>query len=272
MDDSFDLLPSPRIETLVSSNINESQTSLSVPSNGSPQNSSLAGSQSSSLSCSHPSSFPSPNVTSLEKLLASSPTSVDALDDAKKICSFLEKTSFEGKMQVFSFLTLQCDGQSLARLNEETINHLSNIFGEFCREKIRHEADTFRFKRSREDTDLSSVEILSKRLKIEQLHIFYESATGKSGRSLYNWQDKVTIHQDWQEKVANHQATFYESLLKGANLNTLGPFNLAKVAKLNLKVQSKALFENQLRGCYKVHQNIKPSMPIPMSFTGPLIR
>ena len=168
----------------------------------------------------------------------------------------------EERTEVLSFLLLRSDGDSLSYLNVDTINHLSKIFGEYCREKIKTEADNFRFKRSREDGDLSSVEILSKKLKIEELHIFYESATGKSGR----------VENINQDKVADHHATFYESLLKGANLKTLGPFNLAKVARLKLKVQSKAIFENQIGGGYTFHQNTKPSSPLKMSFTGPLIR
>ena len=41
--------------------------------------------------------------------------------------------------------------EDLKRLDEQTINHRSKIFGEHCRDKIKAEADAFRFKRSRED-------------------------------------------------------------------------------------------------------------------------
>ena len=116
-------------------------------------------------------------------------------------------------------------------------------------------------KRSREDCDDSPAEILSKKLKIEELHIFYEAATGKSGRSL----DKT------QQKVAPFQATFYESLLKGANLNSLGPFNLAKMNQMKLKVPSKAIFDNQVGGGYTFHQNNNPTVPLKKSRKGPMI-
>ena len=235
-------LPSPRILTL-ESRLTSSQTS-SVPS-----------------FCSQPSSLPSTRMMSLDKLINSGVTPCPCTCDVSQLLSKLEEFSLEDKIQVLSALILRSDKSSLLAMNDENVNHLSKIFGEYCRDKIKSEADIFRFKRSREDCDLSSVDILSKKLKIEPLHIFYESATGKSGRS-YN---------KFQEKVAPHHATFYESLLKGANLNTLGPFNLSKVNKLKLKVQSKLVFENHAGGVYTFHQNVKPTTPLPMTYIGPLI-
>ena len=62
---------------------------------------------------------------------------------------------------VFERLINKSDKCDLDSLSEESINHLSRLFGEFCRDKIRYEADQFRFKRTHEDANLSSSEILS---------------------------------------------------------------------------------------------------------------
>ena len=220
----------------------------------------LSQASSSPSPCSQTSSFlPSPMVTTLNKLVRNVECSCGNGIDA--LCSKLEKLSSVDRNHVLGLLISKCEKDDLKQLKESEINHLSKVFGEYCREKIKSEADTFRFKRSREDSDSSSVEILSNKLKIEQIHIFFESATGKTGRSKHNK----------QEKVANYQATFYECLLKAANLNTLGPYCLNKANKMKLQVQSKVIFENQIGGSFTFHQTNNPTVPLPMTFKGPLI-
>ena len=240
-----------------------SQMSSSIPSpKVIPVERHLPSSQTSSVPSfsSQTSSLPSPHVTNLDKLLGNRPCPCD--HDINQLCSKIESLDSENRNKVLSLLLVKSEKQDLVNMPEETVNHVSKLLGEYCRDKIKSEAASFRFKRSREESDLSSVEILSKRLKIEPLHIFYECATGKSGRNI----------SKYQEKVAPHQATFYESLLKGANLQTLGPFNLARVNKLKLKVTSKAVFENQVGGSYSFHQHSRPTTPLQMSHKGPLIR
>ena len=211
---------------------------------------------------SQPSSIPSPTVTTLNKMLQSQTVHSDCKHDFDFICSNLTNLNPDQKAQVFAIVMPQLNKSDLQLQSEQLLLHLSKIFGEFCRDKIRHEADNFRMKRSLDDTDCSSVEILSKRLKIEELHAFFESATGKSGR----------LHHKNQVKIAECQATFYESLLKGSNLNTLGPFSLMKANQVKLKVQSKAVFINPLGGSYTYHQQNTPAEdPLEMSYKGPLI-
>ena len=158
------ITPSPVVTTL-DRLLGSSQTS-SVLSSGSPK-----------------SSLPSPALTTLDKLFPTESNSCD--HDINYLCSKLEHLSPNDRKKTLSVLIAQIDKNDLKELEEQSINKLSKVFGEYCREKIKHEADNFRYKRSREDGDKTSEEILSKRLNIEQLHIFYEAATGKSGRNVH---------------------------------------------------------------------------------------
>ena len=83
-----------------------------------------------------------------------------------QLCSKIEQLNSEDRNQVLSLLIAKSEKQDLIKMTEETVNHISKIFGEYCRDKIKSEADSFRFKRSREESDLSSVEMLSKKLKM----------------------------------------------------------------------------------------------------------
>ena len=207
-------------------------------------------------------SFPSPTVMSLKNILEKKTVEINCEHNFEFICSKLGELNTGQKNQILSIVLPQVSKSDLQQQSEEQLLHLSKVFGEVCRDKLKKEADSFRMKRSRDDSDISSVEILSKKLKIEILHQFFESCTGKSGR----------VHSKNQEKVASYQATFYESLLKGVNIHTLGPFSLMKLNQVKLRVQSKAVFEGQLGGSYTFHQNNSPTEePLEMTYKGPLI-
>ena len=176
--DTSSFLPSPAVTTL-GKHLMSSQTS-SVPSQ-----------------CSQTSScLPSPMVTTLGNLKES----FDRAHNIDSLCTKLDKLDTDGRSKALVCLLKNCDKEDLKRMDEQTINHLSKIFGEHCRDKIKAEADAFRFKRSREDGDLSSTEILSKKLCIEELHVFYESATGKSGRRKDKNQEKVAEYQNQEPR------------------------------------------------------------------------
>ena len=115
---TFSSVPSPRILTL-ESRLTSSQTS-SVPS-----------------FCSQPSSLPSPRMMSLDKLINSGVTPCPCTCDVSQLLSKLEEFSFEDKTQVFSTLILRSDKTSLLAMKDENVNHLSKIFGEYCRDKGR---------------------------------------------------------------------------------------------------------------------------------------
>ena len=101
----------------------------------------------------------------------------------------------------------------LAKLGCNIINHVVHVLGEYCHDKIKTEADYFRLKRSRDEDDdyMTAANVLTKKLKFEPVHVFFEKRTGKSGR----------FEGKHQSKVAPLQVTFYECLLKGSNLNTI---------------------------------------------------
>ena len=245
---SLSITPSPLVGTL--DDLDSSQQSV--------QNSS----QVSLAVNSQCSSVPSPAIVSLNQMLRGSQSVQHPPSDACEFGSNLENLNMEQKRKVFAIVMPQMNKTDLQNQSENVLLHISKIFGEFCRDKIKLEADSFRLKRSRDDSDRSSVDILSKKLKIEEIHCFFEAATGKSGR----------VHHRNQHKVANFQATFYESLLKAGNLHTLGPYSLMLANQINLKVPSKAIFENQLGGSYTFHNSNTPSeKPLEMSHIGPLI-
>ena len=219
-----------------------------------------SGSQSlSQMTDSQTSSIPSPVVTRLDKLFSLN----TCHEDIGCMYTRLPQLNPDEKIAFLNILIPLIDKNDLSKLSDEVVNHLSKVLGEYCHEKLKPEADFFRSKRSREDDDeyLSSVGILSKKLKVEQLHVFYEAATGKSGR-------QPGKHQT---KVAPLQATFYESLLKGANLYTVGPFNLSKMNEMKTKVSSKAIFQDQSGGSYQFHKNTSTTVPLEMSQNGSLI-
>ena len=187
---------------------------------------------------------PSPVIMSLSTALQRNTTeSCQCHHHVDSLLSKFDQLNISDRNEFFGRLIIKCEKSDLENLSEEIVNHLSRLLGELCRDKIKEEADRFRFKRSRDDEDSLSSEILSKKLKIEQLHIFFEAATGKSGR----------MDSKNQEKVATYQATFYESLLKGANLHTVGPCSMMKASQLKLKTHSKHVFENHLGGSFQFH-------------------
>ena len=207
---------------------------------------------------------PSPVIMSLSAALQRNTTeSCQCHHNVDSLLSKFDQLNISDRNEFFGRLIIKCEKSYLKNLSEEIVNHLSRLLGELCRDKIKEEADRFRFKRSRDDEDSLSSEILSKKLKIEQLHIFFEAATGKSGR----------MDSKNQEKVATYQATFYESLLKGANLHTVGPCSMMKASQLKLKTHSKHVFENHLGGSFQFHHlQSNETTPLPMTFKGPLIR
>ena len=180
------------------------------------------------------------------------------------ICDRLRAVTKVEKIRCLNILLPQMVKGDLSELGEDIAHHVAKVFGEYCQEKIKKEADYFRSKRSRDEDDdyMSAAGVLTKKLKIEEVHIFYESSTGKSGR-------KEGKNQD---KVAPLQATFYECLLKGSNLQTIGAYQMSKMNKLKSKVSSRAVYQEQAGGSYTFHQSNLPTPPLEMSFNGPLIR
>ena len=151
--------------------------------------------------------------------------------------------------------------ETLDGITEENVNKLAKLVGNQCHQKLKSEANFYRLKRSRDEVPFQPAEILEKQHNIEILHIFFESATQKSGR----------VPGPNREKIAQLQANFYESTLKGTNLNAIGPYNFAKTSKVLNHVQSKKMLEGNLGGSYSTHNRLSVTEPLPVTQKGPLI-
>ena len=130
-------------------------------------------------------------------------------EDARTLYIKLRNLTPEEKTVSLSIILPLLNKNDLSVMSIEIVNKISKTLGEHCHDKVKSEAHFFRSKRSRDNDDenLSSFGILTKKLKVEPVHLFFEAATQKSGR----------IHGEHQEKIAKLQATFYESLMKGVN-------------------------------------------------------
>ena len=142
---------------------------------------------------------------------------------------------------------------------------LFSLLGQSLKSELKKEAELYRHPDSRNKVPVTiqSSETL-KLYKIEELLIFFESCTGKSGR--VDEGNEVT-----KEKVAAIQSTFYETLLKGANLLTIGPYTLQTTNAVRNQVHSRAMY-GPLTGSYNFYQkHFVPTDPIPMKWSGVLI-
>ena len=206
--------------------------------------------------------LPSPMVITIGQLL--SDKNKDTFKcDIKSVYEKLRELAPEEKVSCLNILLPQMGKSDLGKLGGNIINHVAHVLGEYCHDKIKTEADYFRLKRSRDEDDdyMTAANVLTKKLKVEPVHVFFEKSTGKSGR----------FEGKHQSKVAPLQATFYECLLKGSNLNTIPIYQMSKMNKMKSKVSSRALYQDQPGGSYTFHQNNLSAPPLEMSFNGPLI-
>ena len=156
---------------------------------------------------------------------------------------------------------------SMAMLKEETLMKIVKMLGQQLSLEIKSEANFYRFKRSREEEETwfwTPEEMLDKVYHSEKLHVFFESVTGKSGR----------IPGPQRHKVACIQATFYETLLKGANLKAVGPYGLSKSREIFLKNPSRQVLKDNLGGSYSfLHSDsqVNHSAPLQDPGKGPVI-
>ena len=121
------------------------------------------------------------------------------------------------------------DLQNVKRSNRV---RLISLIGLSLQSEIKKEAEKFRHPHEREKlpvTILSSETI--KLYEVEELLVFFESCTGKSGRRKDESESKL-------QTVATIGNTFYESVLKGSNLKTIGPHQLQKVQTMQHHIQS----------------------------------
>ena len=157
--------------------------------------------------------------------------------------------------------------KSLDGVSDVNFTSLVKLIGAKMSSEIKTEAHYYRSKRSREfDDNLFSntaEEIIEKDFKINDLHSFFEAATQKSGRT----------PGPQRHKIACLQANFYESLLKGSNLNAVGPVSLMRSREVFQKVQSKQVMKLNMGGSYSFHQtdNNWCSMALPDTGKGPVI-
>ena len=151
--------------------------------------------------------------------------------------------------------------QNLNGVSEENLNRMAHLLGsQFCPE-VKSEANSMRGTHPRDGESFCASELLDKEHKIEGLHIFFEAATKKSGRK----------PGPNREKIASIQANFYESILKGANLCAVGPYNLMKTNEVLSKVQSKVVLKGNIGGSYTYHQKLSVTEPLPVKKKGPVI-
>ena len=95
--------------------------------------------------CSQTSSVPSPAQTTREQLFGINENN-SCVHDINFLCTELEHLDQDDKTKVFSVLIGQIDKADLKNMTEDNIHHLSKVFGEYCRDKIKQEADNFRYK------------------------------------------------------------------------------------------------------------------------------
>ena len=150
---------------------------------------------------------------------------------------------------------------NLEGLNKENINRLAQLLGSHLSAEVKLEADYHRCVRACDDESFSAAEVLDKELKIEALHVLFESLTKKSGRQ----------PGPNREKIACLQASYYESILKGANLFTVGPVSLMKTNEMLNKVQSKHVLKGNIGGSYSYHQKASFTEPLPVTTRGPVV-
>ena len=151
---------------------------------------------------------------------------------------------------------------NLNGVKSENIVSLTSLIGSHFSTEVKAEAYRHRLVRAREDESFSVEEILDKEHKIEGLHVFFESITRKSGR-------KAGPHR---EKVASLQATFYEAVLKGSNLRTVGPASLMTTNEMLNKVHSKHALKGNIGGSYSFHQKTSTIIePFPIALRGPVV-
>ena len=150
---------------------------------------------------------------------------------------------------------------------EENVTMLIRLIGSHLNSEIKAEANYYRSKQSRDfDNNLMSSlpeEIIEKEYSNNNLHVFFESSTKKSGR----------LPGPQRRKVALLQANYYESILKGCNLNAVGPVNLLKSREAYQKVQSKQVLKMNIGGSYTFHQTDDSwcSQALPDTGKGPII-
>ena len=173
----------------------------------------------------------------------------------------LKNSSDEEKIKVLNIIIPHLE--TLSGLSCENFLSLVQLVGNHCYEDVRKEANYFRSAESRdlEKTLFSAPDILENKLKIEPLHVFFEACTRKSGRK----------EGEHREAIAGFQADFYESLLKGANLFSIPPFNFLKTSRILTKVPSKEVAKQNLGGSYTMHHNIAPAKQLVDTKVGPLI-
>ena len=163
------------------------------------------------------------------------------------------------KIRILNEIIPQLD--SLEGVMKENLYKLTKLLGYYCHSEVKSEANFYRLKRSREDVPFPPTEILEKQHGIEILHLFFEAVTHKSGR----------VEGENREKVAPIQATYYESFLKGTNLNCIGPYNYLKNMKIMNSVQTKQVLSGSLGGSYNFHNQQSVSEPLPITQIGPLV-
>ena len=120
-------------------NSQSSQTSSYLPSPVISKPNRNIQSQSSSypsLSSQASSPLPSPTITTLDKLLG--PMESCRCDlDIDNLCSKLDQLNSDDRNMALTLLINKSEKSDLKNFNEETINHLSKEFGEYCRDEIK---------------------------------------------------------------------------------------------------------------------------------------
>lgn len=187
--------------------------------------------------------------------------SQDSVRPVWKSLDDLKNVSLEDKVEALNIIIPEL--KDLSGVSDVNFVSLVRLVGGNITAEIKKEANYFRSTESRhlDKTVFSASEILEKRLKIESLHVFFESCTKKSGR----------VPGQNQETIAGHQADFYESVMKGANLHSVPPFNFLKTSQVLNKVPSRQVTKQNVGGSYTMHHNLLPSKPLPDTHLGPLI-
>ena len=211
----------------------------------------------------------SPQVLTLSQILSvdreDKPCHIKETDD--EICKLKQDKSTDTGDDKDILENMINSMTTFAGLKEETLLKIVKLLGQQLSVEIKSEANYYRLKRSREDNEnifWTPEEKLDKEYLCEKLHVFFESVTGKSGRN----------PGPQRHKIACIQATFYDSLLKGANLKTLCPYGLSKSREIFLKNPSRQILKENLGGSYTFlnsDSQMMHSAPIQDPGKGPVI-
>ena len=172
------------------------------------------------VSLSQGSSFPSPiQINNLSRVAGDSESSLEL----ELVCDLPTSTLLLSFVQTLDNIIPQLKSSDLINISHPNRLRLVSLVGQSLQSEIKKEAERFRHPQEREKlpvTTRSSETI--KLYDVEELLVFFESCTGKSGRRKFESESQL-------ETVATIQNTFYEAILKGSNLKSIGPYQLQKV-------------------------------------------